>query len=273
MGALQRFERRLEGLVEGAFAKAFRGEVHPAEIADKLAREADDHRAIVGHDRVLVPNAFVVELSGHDHDRLSAYAEALGEELSAMVREHADRRGYSFVGPVRVQFEHHAELDTGTFRLRSDVIRGASYDPANRPVPAAPMAPAAPPRAERGQAPTAVQPMAPPTQPAPGPARLTYRLAVVGSGRGVDNTGARYALTEPVTVIGRSPDCDLQIADPSISRHHAEIRQEPQGVRIGDLGSTNGTSVNGQRIRERWIEPGDRLEIGTTRLVFERDDS
>jgi cell division septation protein DedD len=292
---LQRFERRLEGLVEGAFAKAFKGEVHPAEIADKLEREADDHKAIIGHDRVLVPNDFVVELSAHDHGRLSPYADALGEELSAMVREHADRHGYTFVGPVRVHFERHTDLDTGVFRLRSDIVRGASYDPGSRspvaeppaaappapaqPAPAAPVPPppAAPP-AQPAQAtpdePPAPSPPAPTEVRAPAPApRPRYRLAFIAGSQSGGDAGSRYPLTESLTVIGRSPECDLRITDPSISRRHAEIRQDGDGVRISDLGSTNGTSVNGRPVRERRIEPGDRVELGTTRLVFERDES
>jgi pSer/pThr/pTyr-binding forkhead associated (FHA) protein len=97
--------------------------------------------------------------------------------------------------------------------------------------------------------------------------RAPYRLAFIGS------DGDSYPLTESVTVIGRSPDCDLRISDPSISRRHAEIRLGAGGASISDLGSTNGTSVNGRPVREQRIEPGDRLEVGTTRLVFERADS
>ena len=66
MGVLQRFERRLEGLVEGAFARVFGGVVQPVEVAAALQREAADKKQIVGQGRVLVPNHFVVELSASD---------------------------------------------------------------------------------------------------------------------------------------------------------------------------------------------------------------
>src|SRR5438067_2607614 len=102
VGVLQRFERRLGGLVEGAFAKVFKGEVQPVEIASALQREADDRKTVVGEGKVLVPNDFVVELGARDHARLDPWADPLGRELAAMVREHAAEQGYTFVGPVRV---------------------------------------------------------------------------------------------------------------------------------------------------------------------------
>ena len=71
MGVLQRFERRLEGAVGTAFARLFKGQVEPVEVAKALQREAEARRAIVGQDRVLVPNRYVVELGPTDHDRLS----------------------------------------------------------------------------------------------------------------------------------------------------------------------------------------------------------
>src|SRR5947199_7958803 len=124
VGVLQRFERRLGGLVEGAFAKVFKGEVQPVEIASALQREADDRRTVVGEGKVLVPNDFVVELGSTDYTRLSPYEGPLCRELGSMVHEHAEEQGYSFVGPVKVRLEQVSELDTGIFRVRSGVTAG-----------------------------------------------------------------------------------------------------------------------------------------------------
>ncbi len=121
MGVLQRFERRLEGLVEGAFARTFGGVVQPVEIAARLQREAADHKTIVGAGRVLVPNDYDVELSEHDHERLAEYDEALTRELADMVRENAVEQGWSFVGPVTVHLLQADDIDTGVFRVRSRV--------------------------------------------------------------------------------------------------------------------------------------------------------
>ena len=100
MGVLQRFERRLEGLVSGAFAKAFKADVQPVEIASALQRELDDRAAIVGKNNTIVPNHFVVELSRHDYDRLSVYAKTLSDELAEVVREHSAEQHYQLRGDV-----------------------------------------------------------------------------------------------------------------------------------------------------------------------------
>ena len=101
MGVLQRFERRLEGLVEGAFARVFGGVVQPVEVAAALQREAADKKQIVGQGRVLVPNAFVVEVGTTDLERFGEWDEQLRKELAGMVAEHAKEQGWSFVGSVR----------------------------------------------------------------------------------------------------------------------------------------------------------------------------
>ena len=128
LGALRRFERRLEGMVEGAFARAFRSELQPAEMASAVQREMDDRAAIVAKGRTLVPNDFVVELAESDHEHLDVYAENLGVELANLTRDYAKEQGYSFVGPVRMRFEGVPDITTGTFRIRSRLIRGSTIE-------------------------------------------------------------------------------------------------------------------------------------------------
>jgi hypothetical protein len=138
VGVLQRFERRIEEMVNRPFARAFKAEVQPVEIASALQRECDDRAAIVARGRTMVPNAFVVELGDHDHERLNVYAEALGSELASMVREHAEEQGYSFLGPVTITFEQVSELGTGQFRVRSSAVAGPTEKPAASPAPRTP---------------------------------------------------------------------------------------------------------------------------------------
>lgn len=146
MGGLQRFEKRLSGIVEGGFARVFRGRVEPVELASALAREADTNKA-VGPQRVLVPNVYAIALGRADFDRLAPYALTLGDELAVMVSEHAAEQGYSFVGPVAVTLHQHDTLGTGAFRIESRVE--ASRDAPSRPAAAAPVErPVATPRAE-----------------------------------------------------------------------------------------------------------------------------
>jgi hypothetical protein len=122
---LQRFERRIEELVNRPFARAFKAEVEPVEIASALQRECDDRAAIVSRGRTMVPNSFTVVLGTHDFDRLSVYSEPLGSELATMVAEHAQAQGYTFLGPVTVGFEVDESLETGRFRVRSAAVAGA----------------------------------------------------------------------------------------------------------------------------------------------------
>jgi Protein of unknown function (DUF3662)/FHA domain len=248
VGVLQRFEHRLEGMVEGAFARAFKSELQPVEIASAVQREMDDRAAIVAQGRTLVPNDFVVELAETDHERLADLADSLGIELATLAREHAREQGYSFVGPVRMRFEGVRELTTGTFRVRSGVIRGTTVEDGEIRRPASDL-----PRA-------------------PGSFPGTPRLLVTGPEPGPDGSMQRtFELAAPLTILGRGTDCDLRLVDPGVSRHHAELRVEGDEVILVDLGSTNGTFVNGQPIRRISLTDGTRVTLGRTTLVFRRD--
>lgn len=133
MGVLQRFERRIEDMVNRPFARAFKAEVQPVEIASALQRECDDRAAIVARGRTMVPNTFVVALGERDHERLAVYEQALADELASMVREHADEQGYAFIGPVSVAFERDESLDTGRFAVRSSAVAGAAAQGGTEP--------------------------------------------------------------------------------------------------------------------------------------------
>ena len=131
MGVLSRFERRLGGLVEGAFAKVFKGGVEPVELAGAL-REETDSRRVISSTRTLVPNDFLIELSGRDHEHLVPYEQALAIELAEIVKDHAADQRYTFVGNVRVRFARNDGLDTGIFTVSSGVI-GPSAGVPGRP--------------------------------------------------------------------------------------------------------------------------------------------
>lgn len=250
MGVLQRFERRLEGMVEGAFARAFKSELQPVEVASAIQREMDDRAAIVARGRTLVPNDFVVEVSQADLARLDVYAENLGLELATLAREYAKEQGYSFVGPVRMRFEGFPDLGTGLFRVRSGVIRGHTVEAGEVRQPVSDL-----PRSDG--------------------ARFygNPRLVVAGSGPGTGlQAGSTYELQTPVTLLGRGTDCDLRLVDTGVSRHHAELRVEDSQVVLVDLGSTNGTFVNGQPVRRVALTDGTSVTLGRTTLVFRQDD-
>jgi len=257
VGVLQRFERRLGGLVEGTFAKVFKGEVQPVEIASALQREADDRKTVVAEGRVLVPNDYVVELGSSDYSRLAPYEGPLGKELASMVSEHADEQGYSFVGPVKVRLEEVGELDTGIFRVRSGVTAGDLVE--ERVVTHA--GPGSSGRDAAGS----------PVGALPGHPRLVLSTGGKAAGDSPEARGEEqvFFLTHAVTVIGRGVDADLRLNDPGVSRRHAELRLEGEAIVLVDTGSTNGVRVNDVPTTRRQLSPGDRVEMGSTVLIYQ----
>jgi len=250
VGVLQRFERRLEGMVEGTFARVFKSELQPVEVASAIQHEMDERAAIVAQGRTLVPNDFVVEIAQPDAERLDILVESLSLELATLARDHAKEQGYSFVGPVRMRFEALPDLGTGMFRIRSGVIRGHTVEAGEVRQPFSDL-----PRSQ------GVQFYGRP------------RLVVGSSGPGTGLTaGNTYELQTPVTLLGRGTDCDLRLVDTGVSRHHAELRVEDTQVVLVDLGSTNGTFVNGQPVRRVGLTDGTNVTLGRTTLVFRQDD-
>ena len=278
MGVLQRFERRLEGLVNGAFAKAFKSEVQPVEIASALQRECDDRAAPVSQGRVMVPNDFTVELGAHDYERLATYAGPLSAELAELLQEHGREQRYMFVGPVEVKFERVQDLTTGMFRIRSQALAGVVQVPGYPP-----QAPGYGPPQQQGYPPMPepqppVPPQAPPFGGAPqpgfgGPAGMGGYPPQPQAGPGtcwIEVNGVRHPLSRAVTSLGRGTDVDLRIDDPSVSRRHAEIRVGVPSV-ISDLGSTNGIVVDDQHVRQAQLRDGSVIHLGNTTIIFRQE--
>jgi hypothetical protein len=252
VSVLQRFEKRLEGLVEGAFAKVFKGVVHPVEILNAMQREAEAHKAILAGGRTLVPNRYVIDLSPYDHSRLAPYAAALAQELAQSQAEFIGEQAWTVYGDVIVEIERGDGLDTGMFRVTAEVYTGGEVAPAQQPYDAAP----------------AYSPYE--AQPSGG----GYPPPHQQNGRGVGlvaGDGRTYPLQMGSTVIGRGDQANLRLPDVGISRRHARLDFDGSQVVLTDLGSTNGTMVNGQRVSAVALNPGDMIQLGTTTLTFRVD--
>ncbi|MCF4120473.1 DUF3662 domain-containing protein [Antribacter sp. KLBMP9083] len=125
MGALDRFEKSVERMMNNAFAKVGRGEVKPVELASRLRKEIDDRAAVVGRDRTVAPNEFTIELSPDDFAQIEAWgAQTLADELAANITTYAASQHYAFVGPVSVTFDEKYELVPGRFQVRSRSVQG-----------------------------------------------------------------------------------------------------------------------------------------------------
>jgi hypothetical protein len=277
MGVLKKFEQRLEGLVNGTFAKVFKSEVQPVEIAGALQRECDNNATIWNRDRTVVPNDFIVELSAPDYERLSPYSGQLGDELAGMVRDYAKQQRYTFMGPIKVHLEKAEDLDTGLYRVRSRTLASSTDQqaPGGRPAPAArpgaaPGGYGYPPAAAPAGAPP--MPSAPPPGGRPGAAPYGSRppSAPAGGGRTrhwIEINGTRHQISRPTLVLGRSTDADVRIDDPGVSRRHCEIRTGTPST-IQDLGSTNGIVVDGQHTTRATLRDGSRIVVGSTTVIY-----
>lgn len=224
MPILRDFERRLGGLVEGLFSKAFRSGVQPVEIAKLIMKEMEAGRS-VGVSEVWAPNRFVLSLSSEDAARYEQAEDAIVSELNRVIRETATEHGWGLVGPPEVEFEVDERLKRGDLVCVATLVAGED---------------------ESG---------------------------VGGGGRSYvvihEDGGERtVGLASDTMTIGRLADCDVVVSDKGASRKHAQLKRRDDGWTITDLGSTNGTRLNGQTIQSRVLSDGDRITIGTTLIEF-----
>jgi hypothetical protein len=256
MGILRDFERRLEGAVEGLFARAFRSGVQPVELGKRLVREVEDGRT-VGVNRVYVPNVYVYQLSPGDRERFADYEVALAQELAALAVDTARERDWAMLGPARIEFETADDLEVGRFRLESRVEAAEQ----ERDYAAAGSA-----------GPAAAQPVGPHTAMLPGQRRrpkvqAPASLVLVQGGQPIRT----WPLATAEISIGRAEQSDIPLADPGVSRTHARVVREGDDFIVEDLRSTNGTEVNGQPIRRRRLANGDMLKLASSTLQFRRE--
>jgi Protein of unknown function (DUF3662)/FHA domain len=267
VGVFDRVERGLERAVHGVFAKAFKSEVQPVEIASAMRRAMDDRATTIGHGRTFVPNLFTIELAPTDFERLTSYSDMLTDELVASAQEHAESQRYQPGGPIQVSFLSTEDLETGVFRVRPATAKAANA--AAPPTPAfgpraAPAVSAADVASASGTAgpPSPVARHEPAARPRSHPAQRPW----------LDVDGDHYPLLAAITVLGRDNTADVILDDPGISRQHTEIRVTSDGphliTNIRDLGSTNGTFVNGERITSQRLTDGDRVSVGRTKMIF-----
>ena len=223
MPILRDFERRLGGLVEGLFSKAFRSGVQPVEIAKLIMREMEAGRS-VGVSEVWAPNRFELSLSPDDAARYEQAEDAIAAELRRVIRESAAEHGWGLVGPPEVEFLIDEQLKRGDLRCAAALVEGED---------------------DGG-----------------GHASVVVR----------EDGGERTVpLSSDTVTIGRLADCDVVLKDKGASRKHAQLKRRDGAWTLTDLGSTNGTRLNGQTVQTRELSDGDTITIGTTVIEFRRD--
>jgi pSer/pThr/pTyr-binding forkhead associated (FHA) protein len=246
VGLLQKFEDSLDRVVNGAFAKAFKAEVQPVELAAALQREVDDRASVLDRDRTVIPNVFHIELSHHDYTRLAVFKDALGNELATLVTNYAGEQHYTLLGQTRVTMSEDDALETGIFRVRSEA------------------------KAEVTSKVGAVEAIAPESGESAGAAGESSASSPGSPSGGqprLEVGGQAYPLVRAITLLGRGTETDIRVEDPGVSRKHCEIVVGNPAL-VRDLNSTNGTFLDGEKITEAPLADGAVVKIGGTSLVY-----
>ena len=225
MSVLDRFEKSVEGAVNGVFSKFGSKDLQPVDLSSALEREIDNEAMPVGRDRTVDPNEYSFKLSTPDFDHIEQWgSETLADELADNLTNYARSQHYAFVGPVVVIFEEDLDLAKGSFKLTAASVQGnavpVTTDEQSQDCPL------------------------------------------------LEINGSQYLLTKEKTILGRGSGCDIVIDDPGISRKHLEIDVTPNGVIARDLGSTNGTYVEGHQVPAATLLDGNTITIGRTRILY-----
>ena len=279
MGVLQDFERRLEGAVEGFFARTLRSGLQPVELAKGLQRYARDTRQVT-HDGVVVPNVYRFHVNPADLQRFERLGADLAEELAAVVTATALEEDWLLRGNVAVLIEPDQDVRVGRYELTarvestgrrpvpsarsqipaqagpgtSDDPDGVTNDePSDEPVGAPASTPG------HGSAPHATQLLG---ATAPGPSSPRAALRVVDGG------SPTVVRLQGRTVAGRGSSCAVRLDDSTVSREHAAFVRRDGTWWVVDLGSTNGTAVNQRTAAEHALSDGDRVRLGDAVLEF-----
>jgi len=255
MGVARDIEKRLEGLMEGFFTKVFRSGLQPVEVGRRILREMEDNRT-VSVNRTYAPNDFQIFIGPDDHEHFGPMESGLEREFTELVIDKAKERRFNLMGLPRIAFITEEKLGRGEFRVESSL----AADPDRR---APQVATREPKSADDAGSTRAISSH---TAERMGIAKTSGPELLV-----LDDSGQpreRISVTRTPITIGRLSTNDVVISDSNVSRRHAELRKDGTKWTLVDLGSTNGTVVNGKLGKEHSIANGDRISFGTSELEF-----
>ena len=258
MSLIKDFERSLGSDPVPLLRRLLRSGVRPTELAEALQEYLADEQTVTD-EGVLVPNVFRISLGSTDHERLARYGVALPRELGTVVVETVAQRGWLLVGPVKVRVERDELIPAGRYRLVGRIEEVEGWGPRASELAASPASGPSPASPTSGASTAASDAPGTPADAHDEPVGLRDPMLEVRTG--VD-AGARLVLDGGRVTAGRGSSCDLVVRDTTVSREHAAFVRRGDAWWVIDLGSTNGTRVNGLRAAEHPIAPGDRIELG-----------
>jgi len=248
MGILSRVEAFLERFLE-APAGRLGASIQPVSLAKRLERAMDTNKTY-GEAGVIVPNHYDLHLHPADYAAFESYRASLEDDLAHGVLARARHERYSLVARPRVTILADEATRRGEIRVAANVVdeRGGRVQEAE-PMPA--------------NADTMVH-VRQGADAAPESARRAYLLVSTRGGKPV-----QFDLGGALIGVGRASDNDVIVDDAMVSRHHCQLKLQHGAYSFTDLGSRNGSSVNGQPVTEIALGPGDIIRIGDTEIEFQ----
>jgi hypothetical protein len=250
VGIVDRFERKLQGAVGDAFARVFRGAVLPQEVEAALKQEAATNIQNLEGGHRLAPNAYVITVNSSDHERLANDRDLTVRAFSRHLEDYIREQGWQTYGDIQIRFEASEVLHTGQFRA-TGVVDPDVVNPDAR---------------SRASAPNSGAPSMTPGQSSPAPAQSTA-LAVTFFLE--DGSHRAYRLKDGTNVIGRGQEADFRVPDTGVSRRHVEVFWDGKTAILRDLGSTNGTLVNGHPVQDWQLADGDVIRAGNSEITVQ----
>ena len=225
--------------------RAYDSTIRPIEMGRRLlgvvdAQVADDTRGI--------PHAYTVVLHPDARAAFADVERELVRELAEAITQHSERESYRLAEPAVVVLRDDATAQRGRFNVLPSLVTA--------PTPTRTVSPAVDPNEA-----VHVQPIN---------ASMSTSVAGAITSAIVLDDGSRHVLDTERVTIGRQTGCSIVIRDTNVSREHVQLRRRPNGWTVRDLGSTNGTKLNGVRVEgEQMLANGDVIMLGSVKVTFE----
>ncbi len=239
---LMKLERRIEHVFEGGIGGGFGVKLQPVEVLKQLERAMDSDRRTWARDEWIVPNVYEVWLHPDDFAEFSTWDDGLRNELRSHLDERARRNRCRFVGPLSVRVREDDTVRRLDPRVSATISDDAPSNAASAP----------PPRGDTARIST----------PAPRAGGVSVVL------RGLDGQfkGQSFVLRPRLTTVGRDPSNDIVLEHKHVSRRHATIVLEHGRMQVEDLGTVNGTWIDGEPVRTSGVESGNVIAFAQHRF-------
>jgi FHA domain-containing protein len=248
VGILSRLEAFFERLFE-APAGRLGATLQPVSLAKRIERAMDTNKSFRA-DGVIVPNQYDLHLNPADFAGFESYRGSLEDDLAHGVLSRARHERYSLVARPRVRILADPGVPKGDVRVAANVVDDAGERLADeQPLAASDTMVFARPGHDAAEKDSALR---------------AYLLVRTDGAPPV-----QFDLGGALIGVGRASDNDVIVDDPQVSRHHCQLKLQHGAYSFADLGSRNGSSVNGQAVSEVALGPGDVIRIGSTEIEFQ----